>query len=119
MKLGVAALLALNVAWSRPSVAADAAPERDDAVMRGPVLPAHLVPTPRSLWRVGLGLEHFGTGFDGSDYLAALAVTYHYRAFAPNLLFLAKPRIATKATKSRASCSASACAATCAYWAST
>lgn len=63
--------------------------------MNGPILPARLAPEPWHFWRVGLGLERFGTGFEGSDYLAALAVSFRYRAFTPNLLLLAKPRLGT------------------------
>jgi hypothetical protein len=93
VKLALAAFLALSAAWSRPAAAE--APLVDDAVMRGPALPARLVPTPRSFWQVGLGVEHFGTGFEGGNYLGALALTYRYRSFAPNLLLLAKPSIGT------------------------
>lgn len=95
MKLAGAAFLALSALLPRPSAAADSVPKRDEAVMLGPLLPERLTPAPRSFWRVGLGLERFGTGFAGSDYLAALAVTYQRSAFAPNLLFLAKPRLGT------------------------
>ena len=98
MKGGAVALLALalSLVWVDPAAAADNAPKRDEAVMQGPVLPAHLVAERPGFWRVGLGLERFGTGFEGSDYLAALAVAYRYRAFVPNLLFLAKPRLSTE-----------------------
>lgn len=100
--LALLALLALGLVRVRPAAAADdapkqdVAPKHDDAVMRGKVLPAHLVPARSAYWRVGLGLERFGTGFEGSDYLAALSIAYRYRAFAPNLLFLAKPRLSTE-----------------------
>ena len=98
MKGGAVALLALalSLVWVDPAAAADNAPKRDEAVMQGPVLPAHLVAERPGFWRVGLGLERFGTGFEGSDYLAALSVAYRYRAFVPNLLFLAKPRLSTE-----------------------
>ena len=99
MKRGALALLVLFVlsfAWVYPAAAADNAPKRDEAVMQGPVLPAHVVAERPGFWRVGLGLERFGTGFDGSDYLAALSVAYRYRAFVPNALFLAKPRFGTE-----------------------
>ncbi len=98
MKGGAVALLALALSLVRvaPAAAADNAPKRDEAVMQGPVLPAHLVAERPVFWRVGLGLERFGTGFEGSDYLAALSVAYRYRAFVPNLLLLAKPRLSTE-----------------------
>lgn len=99
MKRGAVALLALlvlSLVGSRPAAAADNAPKRDEAVMQGQLLPPHLVAERPGFWRVGLGLERFGTGFEGSDYLAALSVAYRYRAFVPNLLFLAKPRIGTE-----------------------
>lgn len=99
MKRGGVALLALlasSLLWVGPAAAADNPPKPDEAVMQGPVLPAHLVGARPGFWRVGLGLERFGTGFEGSDYLAALAVAYRYRSFVPNLLFLAKPRLSTE-----------------------
>lgn len=99
MKRGALTLLApftLSLACTGPAAAADGAPKRDEAVMEGPVLPAHLVAERPGFWRVGLGLERFGTGFQGSDYLAALSVAYRHRAFVPNLLFLAKPRLSTE-----------------------
>lgn len=67
----------------------------NDGVQRGPVLPSALVPEPRSHWTVSGGLERFGGGTTGGDFLLALATTFRIAGFAPNALFIGKPHLGT------------------------
>ncbi len=79
----------------RPAQAQPRPGSGQDGVQSGPVLPSSLVPEPRSRWVVSGGVERFGGGVTGGDFLLALATTLRVSAFAPNALFLAKPYLGT------------------------